>query len=87
MAGSQRFMDRPQPPAPAPTLCKPSPGNARTAETLSTCGEPPTMKASNILETPWPAHIPHDLRVGVQLGLMIEMVVGQRNEPDARGLQ
>jgi hypothetical protein len=31
--------------------------------------------------------MPHDLRVGVQLELMLEMVVGQRNEPDARGLQ
>jgi hypothetical protein len=39
------------------------------------------MKALNILATAWPAQLPHDLRVGVQLGPMLEMVVGQRNEP------
>jgi hypothetical protein len=45
------------------------------------------MKDLNLLTRTWMAQIPHDLRIGVQLHLVLQVVVGQWNKPDSRGLQ
>lgn len=34
-----------------------------------------------------PGQVPHHLRIGVQFDLQLEMLVGQRDEPDAVGVQ
>jgi hypothetical protein len=50
-------------------------------------GEPSPMNDLNLLTGTCVAQIPHDLRIGVQLHFVLQVVVGQRNKPDPRGLQ